>query len=230
MASNKYAERGTYAHKILEECFDVPRSCTWDYEGDSYPGGIVDEEDIFAVIEAIDWLDAKVKELTKKYGGVKILKEVGFDLSRLHPDLWGTSDIVIYTECLSFLGVYDYKHGKKLVKAEENVQLQYYGLGAVNFLAHHHIDTLGWGGVFRELEVGIIQPRAPRKKGTVRLWSVSHKEVDSFATLLKEKAEATVGSTSYETGDHCYWCTAKAICPKIYNKKIETAQDDFRKV
>lgn len=229
-SSNVHAERGTKAHEILENCFDEPKDPK-EYLGASYPGGTVDDEDIHAVQEAIDWLDSKVRYLTKRYGGVKILKEVGFDLSNLHDELWGTSDIVIYTEDFSFLGVYDYKHGKSIVEAYENVQLLYYALGAINFIARKHIPTIGWGNVFRNVELGIIQPRVKRvRTESVRVWEPNHKRLDSFAIELKEKAEATEGSTEYFAGSHCYWCNAKVNCPQIYNDKLETAKDDFRKV
>lgn len=223
---NVHGARGTMAHTILEECFDTDKD-PWEYEGRAYEGGVVTEEDICAVEQAIEELDKTVDYVTKHHGGVKIMKEVGFDLSNIHPDLWGTSDIVIYTEDFSFLGVYDYKHGSKLINAEENLQLMYYALGAINFLGRRKVPTFGWGNVFKNVELGIIQPRVIRKKGSTRLWEPSAKRLDDFAIELKENALRTVGSTEYSAGSHCYWCNAKALCPQIFNKKLEQAKKDF---
>lgn len=215
---------------VLESCFREEKD-PWDFEGLAYPGGHIDDEDIEAVVEAIEWLDDKYNEIQKEYGRVTVLKEVSFSLSRIHPDLWGTSDIVMFTDCLGFLGVYDYKHGRgKTVPAEENLQLLYYGLGAINYLAYRHIPTLGWGRVFHKVELGIIQPRLKRKRGPEKVWRPKPNRLDHFSIELREAAKATEGSTEYSAGSHCFWCNAQPICPQIFNKRIETAKDDFKGV
>ena len=222
--SSKHAEQGTAAHTVLEECFDTNNN-PWQYEGMEYEGGELDERDIQAVVDAIDWLDEKVADIRAKHGNVVILKEVGFDLSVLHKDLWGTSDIVIYTTDFSFLGTYDYKHGSGVfVNVKNNRQLKYYSLGAINFTGHKFVDTLGWGHVFREMEMGILQPRCDN----MATEAISADEMDAFATELEMRALKTQDpDAEYSAGDHCRWCKAKPLCPQLYGKTVELAQQDF---
>lgn len=222
-----YAAQGTAAHKVLEECFWTGKD-PWQYEGMEYEGGELNVEDLEAVEDAINWLDEKVLEVSNQHRGVTVLKEVGFDLSNIHPELWGTSDIVIYTTDFSFLGVYDYKHGAGVrVEVKNNTQLKYYTLGAINFLGHKFIPTLGWGSVFREVEMGIIQPRC-ENTGIV---SLSTLEIDLFVTLLEMKAKkTTLPDAEFSAGDHCRWCAAKPLCPQLYNKTVALAKQDFRAV
>lgn len=224
---NKYAACGTYCHKILEDCFNEDKD-PWSYLGDEYFGGTISEDDIQAVEDAIKFLENKVKYVSRKYSGAKVLKEVEFEITVLHPDLWGTSDIVIYTRCLSFLGVYDYKHGTKRVKAEDNVQLMYYMLGAINFLGRNRMPMFDWGDVFGNLELGIIQPRVRGKNKEPEIWNPSAKDLNDFALTLEQKAKATEKSKTYAQGAHCYWCSGKALCPEIYNSKLTEAKNDFK--
>ena len=193
-----------------------------------FPGGELDEKDIEAIEVAIDWLDEKVEEIQKKYGNVQVLKEVSFDLTVLHDGLWGTSDIVIHTTDFSYLGVFDYKHGTHLVEAEANVQLLYYLLGAVNYLGHSHLKLMGWGGVYRDMEIGIIQPRGKHYEGAVRTVTVDALEVEAYAQVLQDKAGATRRADAlFSSGSWCRWCRAKPNCPMLYQKTQDIAKTDF---
>lgn len=224
----KAAKRGTAAHTVLENCFETEDD-PWKYEGMEYEGGELNQEDIEAVEDAISWLDDKVDELRKQYDDIVILKEVDVELTSIHPDLWGALDIVIYSKCLSFIGIYDYKHGSgKSVSPINNPQLLIYLLGAINLVTRNYISTFGWGRVFREMEVGIIQPRLHRKRGPERIWPVEADRLEEFVEELGAAAKATDGSTTYNAGAHCFWCKAQPICPQIYNKKIESAKEDFK--
>ena len=199
----------------------------WSYEGMEYEGGELDDKDIEAVEDAISYLEDKIADIP---GGVVIHKEVSFDLSKVHPDLYGTADLVLYTEDRKYLGVFDYKHGSGVpVNAVRNIQLLYYTLGAINWLAGDMINVMGWGSAFETVEMGIIQPRAYHVDGPFRTISVLPQTIEWFAEELKTKAkETTKKDATLNSGSWCRWCPAKPLCPKLYEKTMEVTQRDFK--
>lgn len=204
----------------------------WDYEGFEYPGGELTEQDIEATEDALDFMHDKIDEIRKTYGTVTVYKEVEFDLSIIHKDLWGTADIVVFTNDLSYLGVFDYKHGAGVkVEVEANKQLLYYLLGAINFVGHKYINTMGWGNIFRTMEIGVLQPRCEHPDGPNRVVGVSMEEVDAYAVTLAKHAIATEDPKApVVAGPQCRWCRAKPLCPQLYNTQLEVAQTDFADV
>lgn len=229
--SSKHAAQGTAAHEVVENCLMTNKD-PWDYEGFEYEGGELDEKDIEATEVALDFLDEKIEAIRNQYGTVTVYKEVGFDLSIIHEDLWGTADVVIFTRDLSYLGVFDYKHGAGVrVEVEGNKQLLYYLLGAINFIAHKFVDTVGWGYIFRHMEIGVLQPRCEHADGPNRVVTVTSAEAESFAFELAAHAKATtIEGAELNAGPQCRWCRAKPLCPQLYNTQLEVAQTDFADV
>jgi hypothetical protein len=220
---SKYAKVGTAAHEVLERCY--PDGDPWDYLGKAMCNGVeLAEEDIQAVEDAMNLIKDECAN-----GKWTVYKEVRFQLQALHPGLFGTCDICLMSEDFKKLKIIDYKHGSGvLVEAEENPQLLYYALGAINEL-YDDVELLGgWGKAFREIEIGIIQPRAYHVDGPYRKWSPAASKLDEFAAELKRDADAALKpGAELVAGDHCRFCPALSICPQITNHTTELAQADF---
>jgi len=229
--SSIHAERGTAAHTVVEKCLGEDKD-PWDFEGMEFPGGELNQEDIQAVEDAIEWVEEKIEWVCNTYGNSQTKLEARFDLSDIYPGLFGTADIVIWSDDLSYLGVFDYKHGKGVsVDVIDNKQLKYYALGAIVNVLPDSFKVLGFSAMFKHVEIGILQPRAYHPDGPFRTWKFDGPLINNFAQELKQKAEDTAKPRAkLKEGSHCKWCPALAICPQIYNQQQEIVKQDFSKI
>ena len=211
---SEYAAEGTFAHELCEHVLkenisrDKLEKIT-HFKGKEIPKEMRDH--VFIYVD-------HVRALRKEIGdGAEYLMEQKFHLKHIHPDLFGTSDFTIREE-FGKLIVIDFKYGAGIaVDVEENEQLLYYALGASH------------GGIFSEVELHIVQPRADHSDGPIRIWKTDPARLMEFAKMLKAAAIATQEDDApLNDGDHCRWCNAKAICPKLMEKAITTAQTDFK--
>ena len=156
-------------------------------------------------------------DLTK--GEVVGKSEVRVLASSVDKDLWGTSDYVLYRKGHK-LTVYDFKYGKGVaVDPEENEQMAIYAVGAMD-------GDAGW--IYDEVELVIIQPRAPHADGPVRRWSTDTVWLKIFSeSLVLAVHETKKPDAKIETGSWCRWCPAKAHCPAMYGEVQKQAQIDF---
>jgi hypothetical protein len=205
--SSKYAEEGTLAHGraahfLISGYHVVPPAATPNPEMDA----------------AVDFYITTLFEDSAPYTK-DILVEVKFDLSQIHPGLYGTADAVFYNPETKVLYVYDFKYGQGiLVEAKNNPQLMYYGLGAL----------LSTGYPCSEVELVIVQPRAEHPDGPIRRWRTSAFNMVEFAADLKNFALATEDPTAHlVAGDHCKFCPAAGICPELSSKALSIAQQEF---
>lgn len=98
----------------------------------------------------------------------------------------------------------------------------YYGLGALlQFRTQFQIV---------EVELVIVQPRAHHKDGPVRRWkTTAHELQTTFAKRLLAAATATTHPNApLKPGSWCRWCPAAGICPKIQEKALAAAQNEFK--
>jgi hypothetical protein len=205
--SSKYAEEGTEAHE-----YGALRLTTG-----KWPKGVPSD-----MREAVEVYVNLIEQ--EKVPGGPLFIEHPFDLSEIHPGLFGTCDAVIFDSRESLLRIYDYKHGSGIpVEVERNEQLMYYGLGAL----------LSTQQVFEcdEVELTIVQPRCYHEKGPIRRWRFPAYELLDFAADLKEAAVATENPAApLNAGDHCRFCPAAGICPEIENKAKAAAQGEFGEI
>lgn len=197
-----YAAEGTLAHEVVahyEELGHFPRDASEEMKENAL---------IFS---------AATNENT--HDDCQVLIEHKFDLSSIHPGLYGTADEVIYDKHNKFLYVFDYKYGAGIpVEAENNVQLMYYGLGAL----------LSLKVPVKKIELVIVQPRCPHPDGPVRRWSLSSMELMDFTADLIDYAKATEKPDApLEAGDHCRFCAAAGICPKLHDVAKTLAKNEF---
>jgi hypothetical protein len=144
-----------------------------------------------------------------------------FDLSAMHPGLFGTCDALVWNPRSRLLSVFDYKHGAGLyVDVYENPQLMYYALGA--------LISSGYNAA--EVELVIVQPRHTFSEEKVRRWRFSSLELVDFAADLIEAAKATEQPDApLVVGDHCrkHFCPAQAICPAQQAHRKAIAKLEF---
>lgn len=175
----------------------------------------LEQEDFDAVEIYVDF----VNEL-KKEPGLQSFVETRFDLGHIYPGLFGTADFVCYSSRHQKLLVLDYKHGVGMpVEVKENLQGQYYGVGAM----------LQLNLTVKSVELVIIQPRCPHPEGPIRKWQTTPKALEKFLDQLVSDAKLTADpDAKLSVGDWCKFCPAAAVnCPKLREKSIALATECF---
>ena len=145
-----------------------------------------------------------------------------FHLKDLHPALFGTADCVLWDPVRKHLDVIDFKYGAgHAVEAEDNVQLQYYAVGAVM--------TLGYAA--ESIDLHIIQPRCPHHLGPHRTAAMDALGLLDFAAYLVASFNETQKDTAaVRAGDWCRYCAAAGVpnkCPAQAKAANELAKVAF---
>ena len=198
--SSSYADRGTLLHNAMATILDsdtvTPESMLWTtFKGETLTGELLSEK----ILPALAALDAVDPEGVMEYAVETV---VGF--GAYLPGVFGSADL------LGRLGnravVLDWKFGDGVaVSAEENEQGLFYAAAAMR------TPETAW--VFEgaeEIEIVIVQPPA------VKRWVTTPKRVKEFERALKRAVKAsTMPDAAIVVGDHCRWCSAKPLCPKM---------------
>jgi len=149
----------------------------------------------------------------------QLFLEQRLDFSKWVPHGFGTGDALIVSD--SLLDVIDYKHGQGVeVSAVENPQMRLYALGAIN--------AFGALYDFQTVRCTIVQPRINNlsedytDRAHLGLWA--GKEIVEQAKLAWD------GKGDFVPGEHCRFCTAKAVCAarvsealKVFNTGLVSA-------
>ena len=198
--SSTYADRGTLLHNAMAAILDsdtvTPESMLWTtFKGETLTGELLNEK----ILPALAALDAIDPEGVMEYAVETV---VGF--GAYLPGVFGSADL------LGRLGsravVLDWKFGDGVaVSAEENEQGLFYAAAAMR------TPETAW--VFdgaEEVEIVIVQPPA------VKRWVTTVKRVKEFERALKRAVKASaMPDAAIVVGDHCRWCAAKPLCPKM---------------
>ena len=198
--SSTYADRGTLLHNAMAAILDsdtvTPESMLWTtYKDETLTGELLNEK----ILPALAALDAIDPEGVMEYAVETV---VGF--GAYLPGVFGSADL------LGRLGnravVLDWKFGDGVaVSAEENEQGLFYAAAAMR------TPETAW--VFEgaeEVEIVIVQPPM------VKRWVTTPKRVKEFERALKRAVKAsTMPDAAIVVGDHCRWCAAKPLCPKM---------------
>ena len=216
--TSKFASQGTAAHELGELCLETGKNAK-DFKGRKLEADgltfIVDDD-------MIDAVQVYVDHVRKVAGDNQIDIEVRFDLSWLHPNMFGTNDACVAEE-FGDLHVFDYKHGAGVpVDVTNNSQLLYYGIGRA-----YDKDRKEWGD-FENVHLHIVQPRCFHPDGVVRTWTVPMSYLKEFADVLKRGAVATEAPDApLSAGDHCRWCSAAGFCPELARQTQAVARAEF---
>jgi hypothetical protein len=197
--SSEHADRGTLLHNMMEEILvsgDAPES----YIGARYKDQILTQDLIDEKIKpAMEALDAIDPDQTMEY---EVETRVGF--GDLLPGVFGSTDLIgrIGSRAL----VLDWKFGDGvMVEVEENPQLMFYAAAAMR------TKEAQWAfeGA-TEIEMVIVQPPE------VRRWVTTPERIAAFELeLVQAVKQAMKPEAQLAVGDHCRWCAAKPICPKM---------------
>lgn len=215
-SSSFFAREGTAAHEVGSLALEEGRDAI-EFIDRIFGEFTVDEEMAEAVQVYLDTVRSYMDSPDDQ-----MLVEQRFSLERLNPPdlMFGTSDCVIYKPSTCRLIVIDYKHGKGIaVDAEGNTQGRYYALGSALMLAEYPIH---------EIEIVIVQPRAPHKLGPIRTDLVTPSELIEWAAELFEAVTlALTPDAPLNPGDHCKFCPAEGCCPAISGFATKAAQIEF---
>ena len=240
--SSVYAAEGTCAHEICEHYlrFGIPTVAIED-NGQLGEKVEVDNHEITITAEMLescrlyaetilkDMVDAGlvIPHSSNKYpiNPAFLNIEQKFVIESIDKELSGTNDASVWNPNTKKLTVYDFKYGKGVpVEAEHNEQLMFYTLGVMDKLKLSPESISSF-------ELVIIQPRCPHSDGPIRRWEGTQADLISFKNTLAEGVKAVRSANpKYESGSHCRWCRAKAICPLYRQKVNEAAQMDFAPV
>ena len=197
--SNKYADEGTLLHNVIAELI-MGEEAPEHYLGARYEDQILTQELIDEKIKpALEALDAIDPERI-----MEIEAETSVNFGDLLPGVFGSTDLI------GRLGnravVLDWKFGDGvMVEVEENPQLMFYAAAAMR------TPDAQWAfeGV-TEIECIIVQP--PQ----VRRWVTTPARIAEFELeLVHAVKQAAKSDAKLAVGDHCRWCAAKPICPKM---------------
>lgn len=213
-----YAAEGTAAHELGEICLRDGLDAA-QHVGEFAKNGIEFTDEMAEAVQMyLDTVrfDMATYDLTKE--DIKV--EHRFHLTHIDRDAYGTNDCNLPV-FLDKVVVYDYKHGQGVaVDAEENKQLMYYALGAIEL------------GDYDLVEVVIVQPRAIHKDGPIRRWTITVDDLHSFAAELKTRIEATRAANAVlNCGEWCKktFCPAMATCPAVRGRVERDAMVVFDK-
>jgi hypothetical protein len=210
-APSEFADEGTAAHQLAERCL-LGGTDAKKYRGDKIMVGArsftVDAEMVDAVQLYLD----VVREIAEEAEEFEV--EQRLDVSDLVPGCFGTGDTVAYSEVTRRLSVVDLKYGKGVaVEVTENTQELTYALGLLKRYHNRGVD---------EVELVIVQPRAPHRDGPVRRWSTSVVGLYEHAIALQDAARSIAEPNAPRIpGGHCKFCKAAAICPELRGRVYE---------
>ena len=197
--SSEHADRGTLLHDVIAELLEFdkpPEQCIGaQYKDQILTQELLDEK----IIPALAALDVVDPDKTMQY---MVETRVGF--GDYLPGVFGSTDLLGRIGSRAI--VLDWKFGDGvLVDAQDNYQLLFYAAAAMR------TESAKW--VFEgadEIELIIVQPPE------IRRWVTDKARVVSFEQeLARAVKRAEQDGAAIETGEHCRWCAAKPICPKM---------------
>jgi hypothetical protein len=189
-----------------------------DFDGEfSRP---IDEE----MADAVNQYLVEVRKVST-LPGARFYVEDRMVLEEVDPMLWGTADCIVYVPqyfinfedgtvtCEARLYVFDYKHGVgKMVDAEDNPQLGYYGFGAWISFRHLPID---------KVITTIVQPRAPGR--TVKSATLTPLQLYDFSIDLEVAVARTRDpNAQFNPGPWCAdtFCKGRGRCSGLREKSL----------
>lgn len=216
---SKAAKEGTAAHWLAEEILRGVAAGSpvnkQQYVGKKAPNGVTIRQEM---LTAVDVYVGEVLSRASRDGGASFVGiEVKLDhLAKLHPDLGGTSDAVIYTASTQTLYVMDYKNGAGVVvDPDENEQAMTYGMGA---LMHPYIR----GRPVESVEIVIVQPNAVGEP--VKVWRTDPVRLLEWAAEAVEIAEEARNPNAPRcAGPQCQFCLASGDCQTHYEFALDAA-------
>lgn len=197
--SSEFADRGTLLHDVIAEILgkDLP----WDqFIGTKYNDQVLTQE-LFdeKIVTALELLDEVDPHKRMEF---EVETRVGF--GDLLPGVFGSTDLVGRIGDRAV--VLDWKFGDGVVvDAEENPQLMFYAAACMRTTE----AKWAFNGA-TEVELVIIQPPM------IKRWVTTKERIKAFEQeLVLAVHESQKPDAKLQHGDHCRWCAAKPICPRM---------------
>jgi hypothetical protein len=210
---NEHADRGTLLHNVIADVLEF-NEAPEKYIGTKYNDQVLTEE---LIHEKLNFALEAFKEVGFDVNADNYMVETRVGFGDFLPGVFGSTDV------LGRIGnraiVLDWKFGDGvLVSAEENYQLLFYAAAAMR------TEESKW--IFEgadEIECIIVQPPE------IRRWVTTPQRVALFEQELRRAVhESHTEAASMETGDHCRWCAAKPICPKMTGQVERVLQNKLQ--
>lgn len=231
-APSAFAAEGTAAHMLAEKCmqtgFDAERFHGWtvntaakDPKLAVQQGWPVNDTTTFRIdaemVEGVQLYLDVVREIAAEAGEWAI--EQRLDMSGVVPGVFGTGDFIAYDEQARRVTICDLKFGKGVpVDVEGNVQLLTYVVGVAGRYHNRGVD---------EVELVIVQPRAPHKDGPVRRWRTDAVTLFEHIVALQNAADASSSDEApFNPGEACRFCKAAGKCNALYERVMEITMND----
>lgn len=230
--SSFYARQGTVAHSFSEFCLTplVRMACAPKRADEARKAFMaenptlaefVDDEMVEAVQVYLDYVWSTFGAGIM-HGDLRVAMETRLSLESLAPEcegMFGTADLVVTDERNGHVWVIDYKHGAGVsVEVIGNTQTLYYALAV----------TLNMNTPVSTVTSVIVQPRAIGSSDPVREASVDVVGLVEFTAELLDAARGTlVPDAPLVSGEHCRWCPAAAVCPRLAEDNFAAAHAEF---
>lgn len=197
--SSKYADEGTLLHNVMDLILttnQTPESFVgMTYQDIKLTQELI-EDKVYPALRLLDQVDPK-KEMEYE-------TETRVSFGDYLPNVFGSTDLLgrIGTRAI----ILDWKFGSGVaVEAEENPQLMFYAAAAMRTKASQWV----FDGA-TEIECIIVQPPE------IKRWVTTPERIKQFQHELKVAVQiAQKPDAPLANGDHCRWCAAKPVCPKM---------------
>ena len=206
--SSVFADEGTLLHNCMESIFDDDSKL----DDLDYIQEMVDKEVSYAEQTLTQELaDEKlipalnaVYEVMEKYDVADWMVE---PLVKYSEDIGGSIDLLMVSEDLKTVVVLDYKFGFHTVDPTHNAQLSFYALCAnTDAKTVHYFDKV------ERLVFAVVQPNDDGD--VLATWETDLVWLDRFEdTYLQAVTASEDPEVQPESGSHCKYCPAMAVCP-----------------
>lgn len=197
--SSKYADEGTLLHDTIADVLhnlDDPQTFLGRVHNEQVLTQELIDDKLMVALKLLDEVDPNQEMV------YEVEQRVGF--GDILPGVFGSTDLIGRIGRRAI--VLDWKFGDGVaVDAVENPQLMFYAAAAMR--------TEGSKWAFEgadEIECIIIQPPS------IRRWVTTPKRIAEFEQQLVAAVKTALKPDApLMHGDHCRWCAAKPICPRM---------------
>lgn len=215
-AETEDSRNGTAAHWVFSEtCLNIrdervgPWQCH-EFVGQTAPNGVVIDGDM---AEGAQVMVDDVMGVAEHYGLVRhLLIEQKVNMPSVHATLnYGTLDAALIVPGQDGrpykIYIWDYKHGRRIKRAEGNYQLIDYLEGVASGLG-----VTGVEDPHIAVSMRIVQPYAYRPGGPVDEWVGVLADLRGHVNVLTNQAEQAFTRPTLTAGPHCRDCPANGSC------------------
>jgi hypothetical protein len=213
-ATSKYMAEGTALHTAIDLLVNDGDASPYSLLDKSFNGVALSEDHIEKLKSALALLDEIDPSQDMNYN-----TEQRVSFGDLLPGVFGSTDLIgrIGNRAI----VLDWKFGDGvIVSAEENEQLMFYAAASMRTKE----SKWAFDGA-TEVECVIVQPPM------IRRWVTTPERIQQFERdLVYAVKQSERQDAPFATGDHCRFCTAKPICPKMtgaVDRALKTQLDNL---